>query len=118
MVLKGCALNFIRLNHKKTTPNIILYGELGRYPIDIFVKARMIGFWQRNIIGKQDKLAFKLYKMLLSMHERDLFHSKWSLTVQNCLNVTGFSNAWQSQEDFPLIIAKSVKFKLIDHFKH
>ena len=66
----------IILNLKKTTPNIILYGDLGRYPLDIFVKARMIGFWQRIIHGKLDKIAFKLYKILLSMHERDLFHSK------------------------------------------
>ena len=29
---------------KKTTPNIILYGELGRYSIDISFKARMIVF--------------------------------------------------------------------------
>ena len=28
----------IILNLKKTTPNIILYGELGRYPIDILSK--------------------------------------------------------------------------------
>ena len=52
------------------------------------------------------------------MHERDLFHSKWLLTVENCLNVTGFSNVWQSQENVTLNIAKSVKSKLIDNFKH
>ena len=108
----------IILNLKKTTPNIILYGELGRCPIDIFVRARMIGFWQRIINGKQDKIAFKLYKILLSMHERDLFHSKWLSTVENCLNVTGFSNVWQVQENVPLNIAKSVKLKLFDNFKH
>ena len=108
----------IILNLKKTTPNIILHGDLGRYPIDIFVKARMIGFWQRIINGKQDKIAFKLYKILLSMHERDLLHSKWLLTVENCLNVTRFNNVWQSQENIPLNIEKSVKLKLIDNFKH
>ena len=78
----------------------------------------MIGFWQRIINGKQDKIAFKLYKILLSMHERDLFHSKWLSTVENCLNVTGFSNVWQVQENVPLNIAKSVKLKLFDNFKH
>ena len=52
----------IILNLKKTTPNIILYGELGRCPIDIFVKARMIGFWQRVINGKQDKIPLNCIK--------------------------------------------------------
>ena len=78
----------------------------------------MIGFWQRIINGKQDKIALRLYKILLSMHERNLLHSKWLLTVENCLNVTGFSNVWQSQENVPLNIAKSVKLKLMDNFKH
>ena len=91
----------IILNLKKTRPNIILYGELGRYPIDVLVKTRMIGFCQRIINGKQDKTAYKLYKILLSMHERDLFHSKWLSTVEDCLNMTGFRNNWQLQENVP-----------------
>ena len=33
----------IILNVKKSTPKCILYGELGRYPIDIFINSRMIG---------------------------------------------------------------------------
>lgn len=107
----------IILNLKKATPNIILHGELGRYPIDILVKSRMIGFWQRLINGKQDKIAYKLYKILLSMHERDLFHSKWLMTVKDCLNFTGFHNIWQLQENVPIGIAKLVKSKLIDNYK-
>ena len=59
----------IILNLKKTTPVTIIYSELGRYPKDISAKARMIGYW-KNINGKHDKIAFKLYKILLSMHER------------------------------------------------
>ena len=47
----------IILNVKKSTPNCILYGELGRYPFSIQIKPRMIGFWQRLVNGKQDKIA-------------------------------------------------------------
>lgn len=66
----------IILNVKKSTPNIILYGELGRYPIDILVKSRMVGLWQRIVNGKQDKISYKLYKILHTMHLRGFFHSK------------------------------------------
>ena len=57
----------IILNVKKSTPNCILYGELGRYHISIQIKSRMIGFWQRIVNGKQDKIAQILYKILLAM---------------------------------------------------
>ena len=34
----------IIMSFKKSTPNIILYGELGCYPAYILIKPRMIGF--------------------------------------------------------------------------
>ena len=45
-VLESLCLQFNKyiLKAKKTTPNIILYGELGRYPVEILIKSRMIGF--------------------------------------------------------------------------
>ena len=73
----------IILNVKKSTPNCILYGELGRYPISIQIKSRMIGFWQRIVNRKQEKIAHRLYKILLAMHEGDHFHSRWLLSVKN-----------------------------------
>ena len=66
----------IILNVKKSTPNCILYGELGRYAISIQINSRMIGFWQRIVNGKQDKIAHRLYKIILAMHEGDHFYSK------------------------------------------
>ena len=82
----------IILNVKKTTPNCILYGELGRYPISAQIKSRMIGFCLRIVIGKQDKLSYRLSKIQLPMQKGDYFHSKCLLIVENCLIVSmGFT---------------------------
>ena len=56
----------------------------------------MIGFWQRIVKGKQDKIAYRLHvdKILLSMHEDDFFHSNWLLSVKNCLSLSGNQHAW------------------------
>ena len=70
---------------KKNTPNLILYGEHGRHPVSIDIKARMIGFWQCIVNGKPDKISNKLYSILLSMHNRDLFHSKWLMYIKKYL---------------------------------
>jgi hypothetical protein len=37
------------LNVRATTPNCLVYGELGRYPLDISIKIRILCFWNRLI---------------------------------------------------------------------
>ena len=63
----------------------MLYGELGRQLISVLIKPKMIGFWQRLVNGKQDKISHKLYSILLAMHNRDFFHSKWLLCIKTTL---------------------------------
>jgi hypothetical protein len=41
------------LNLKTSTPNFMLYGELGRYPLNITVKLKILSFWSKLIDGKQ-----------------------------------------------------------------
>jgi hypothetical protein len=48
--LKFCKL---LLHLKTSTPDYMVYDELGRYPISIDIKVRMIKFWCKLIIGKQ-----------------------------------------------------------------
>ena len=65
----------------------MLYGELGRRLISVLIKSKMIGLWQRLVKGKQDKISHKLYSILLAMHNRDFFYSKWLLCIKNTLTV-------------------------------
>jgi hypothetical protein len=51
------------LGLEKSTPNCVLYGELGRFSIDIEIKSRMVAFWKIIICNKQDKFAVTLYKL-------------------------------------------------------
>ena len=67
---KTSVFSFIKA--KNSIPNVILYGKLGRYPINIVVKLRMIGLWQR-IVNSKPKI---LSKILLAMYEKNFFHSK------------------------------------------
>jgi hypothetical protein len=42
--LKFCKLI---LNLKKSTPNFMIYGELGIYPMSVYIELRMINFWSK-----------------------------------------------------------------------
>jgi hypothetical protein len=42
----------------------MVYGELGRYPIDIDIKVRMISYWSKLILGNQSKISSLSYKLL------------------------------------------------------
>ena len=44
----------------------MLHGELGRYPIEINIKMRMINFWISILNSNFNKLTNIMYKLLLS----------------------------------------------------
>ena len=58
---------------RTSTPMYMLYAELGRYPVELYVKCRMIVFWNRIITGKQNKISFVLYHALYN-HQKSF---KW-----------------------------------------
>jgi hypothetical protein len=58
------------LQVRNTTPNSMVLGELGRYPIEVKFKLRMISFWSR-LIQSESKSSSILYKLMLSLHEQN-----------------------------------------------
>ena len=74
---------------RTTAQNYLVYGELGRYPLDIDVKCRMITFWNRLVSSKT--LPSKIYESLSRhyMYEENSF--KWMKFIKSILNDTRFS---------------------------
>ncbi len=52
------------LNIKSSTPNNIVYGETGVFPIEIDIKTRMVAYWAKLIENKINKLALNTYSYL------------------------------------------------------
>jgi hypothetical protein len=67
-LLEKLHLQFCRKNLgiRTTNPNFMTYGELGRIPIDIYVKLRVVYFWNK-LISNQNKLSFILYKIMFNL---------------------------------------------------
>ena len=51
---------------KKNTPHFMIYGELGRYPLSIVIKKRIINFWYKLVSGNANTLSSSLYRILLN----------------------------------------------------
>jgi hypothetical protein len=81
-------------NARRSTPINFLYGELGRYPISIVVKSRMISFWNRLLIGDGNKLSEQIFKYMVNLPNSNF---KWLSEIRNILNTVGRPDLWQNQ---------------------
>ena len=50
---------------KSSTPLVMLFGEFGRYPLEIQVRVRMIKFWSKLLNGKNTKITYKFYMLII-----------------------------------------------------
>ena len=97
---------------KKCTPLYMLYGELGRYPIEIIIKSRMVNFWNRIITGKQEKLSYKLYQAVRYLLPQS---SKWICFIRQILSDVGRYDLWLYQNNIQSTkISKDIKQILLE----
>ena len=97
------------LNLNSSTPNYMVYGELGRYPLAINVKVRMITFWANMIYS--NKLSTSLYALLYKQN------SQWVKCVKGILDDCGLSYIWHNQSFSSISSLKRQVFhSLLDQF--
>ena len=75
----------------------MVYGELGRYPIQLSIKSRMVSFWSNILGGKKGKLAFTLCKVLFQLDSCGEYHSQWLDTIRTTLRNVGIGEFWDDQ---------------------
>jgi hypothetical protein len=91
--LKVCK---IILNVRLTTPNYMVYGELGRYPLETRVKLRMVSFWTK-LVQCENKLSSILYRLMLQIHQSGNHDFKWISFVMSIFYNTGLSYIFVNQ---------------------
>ena len=63
----------------------MLHAELGRRPIEINIKSRMIGFWLSLVNGKESKLSKILYQKMLHDYNAGIYEHKWIRCIRDIL---------------------------------
>lgn len=104
------------LGMQSTTPNFMVYGELGRFPLELRIKLEMVCFWHK-LATNDKKLSGKLYKLLWYMHEHEGYNFKWFNYVKSVFNNCGFCELYNipGQVDYNYI-KSNVRQRLQDQF--
>ena len=83
-------------NCQSDTPNCILYGEIGRLPLEIRVKLRMISYWCK-LVNNESKLSSSLYRLMLCLKNQGQNNFKWINYVESILNSAGLGYIFINQ---------------------
>ena len=83
------------LGVKVSTPNVMVYGESGRFPLQIDSKIKVIKYWLRILDMPFHRLPKKCYNMMLLYDKNG--KNNWVTNVKELLFTTGFGNIWLDQ---------------------
>ena len=99
------------LNVKTSTPDYMVYGELGIHPLEETIKLRMINYWGNLITGKQSKLSAILYNTSRqnTFSIQPVF--KWNEAIKKILDELGFSLLWSTKTPELLYPFKATEIK-------
>ena len=100
-VIEQLHLKFMRILLKvnKATPKCMLYGELGRLPMNYNVELRVVNFWFRLVNGNKRKISYHIYKLLYRLDKEGIFHSDWIVKVkQTLVKCTLYDKYWVNQD--------------------
>ena len=95
----------------------MVYGELGRYSLDITIKCRVVSFWAKLAFVNSEKYSKIMYAIVRSMYNRNILKTKWLCNVKNILDECGLSYIWDVSDsiDIKWLVLK-VKQMLKDQF--
>ena len=75
----------------------MVYGELGRFPLEISIKLRMISYWRKLLYN--DKLSSYMYRLLLCVNRNDNINFKWISCIESIFNDIGMGHVFANQDN-------------------
>lgn len=98
------------------TPNKMVYGDLGRYPMYVISATRCLKYWFRVVNLPESRLPKKAYSMLL--HLQNQGKKNWAYQVKLLLCQNGFNDVWTQQSVGDLrVFLNLFKKRLFDAFQ-
>ena len=120
-VISKLQLRFLKLilGVKVTTPICMVLGEVGRYPIEIEAKCRMLGFWYglcSTSHSESPKISNLMFQLCCKLYYASDYKLPWLMKVHSLLDSLGLSYIWSSQIHTIESFKRIVKQRLMDQF--
>ena len=101
------------LNVNICTPNDLIYGELGRYPLYINSYVKCIKYWLQLNRMDDHRIPRKAYKTLYNLDSNG--QKTWATNVRQFLDTYGFSFVWNNQGVENIVVfLRCLKQRIID----
>lgn len=85
------------LKVRNSTPNFMVYGELGRVPLEISIKLRMVTFWGKTL-QKENTISNIMLRLMLKLHGNNQ-NFEWIGYLKSIFDETGLSYLWTEQQN-------------------
>eukprot|EP00916_Digyalum_oweni_P018122 GHVL01030444.1.p1 GENE.GHVL01030444.1~~GHVL01030444.1.p1 ORF type:complete len:236 (+),score=13.61 GHVL01030444.1:277-984(+) len=100
----------------------MIFGELGRYPLDVNMKCRMLCYWYKLISPiHKNKFSSIVYCFTYKLYINKMIESNYLCFIEKTLNEIGLSGLWTFQENVQYSSAwfkRKVKRSLYDQYIH
>ena len=98
-IIEKLHLKFCRilLHVNNSTPRCMINGDLGRYPLQVYIDQRMMNYWARIIQCDDHKLNRQLYQITYTLCKLKSLDSEWMLHVKKILNNCNMYQYWLTQ---------------------
>ena len=73
----------------------MLYGDLGRYPLSVTIKKRIVGFWY-DLINNVNKISSSIIKLIMQISITNI-SIKWLKCAKTIFDSCSLSYIWNSQ---------------------
>ena len=97
------------LHLRRNTANYFIYGELGRYPLNVDCKLGIIRYWLKTSMSKHNTLVYNMYQSTHRNCKNDISLNGWTATIKSLLFSLGLNVVWYNQG---VVIAKSFEHVL------
>ena len=103
----------------KNSSNTMIYGELGRSPMQVTILTRTLTYWAQLVTAQnENKFNVIMFNLMYELFLKKEFTSPWIKLVKDTLENLGYNYIWQGQYvDNVELFKIKIKQRLTDQYK-